>query len=201
MQESKPSGHRICLFGGTFDPIHCAHLRLAEEASKRFQLDRVLFIPAGNPPHKSSTGLTPYEARFRMVQIACAPYTSFEASRLEEAGQPSYTIDTVRRFKPSLKPSDQLYFLIGADAFDELETWKDWTDLVRTINFIVVTRPGIGYRTPPGATAFSLEGLELPISSSEIRAELAAGAPTPGLPERVRAFIDSRNLYKSGAEK
>ncbi len=199
MPESKCSGRRICLFGGTFDPIHCAHLRLAEEAVKRFRLDRVLFIPAGSPPHKPSAGLTPYEERFRMVQIACAPYPSFEASRLEEGEQLSYTIDTVRRFRPTLQAADQLYFLIGADAFDELETWKDWTELVRAVNFIVVTRPGVAYRTPEGATAFALEGLELPVSSSEIRAELAAGAPTPELPDGVRAFIDAHHLYGSEA--
>jgi nicotinate-nucleotide adenylyltransferase len=199
MRESTRSGQRICLFGGTFDPIHCAHLRLAEEATKRFRLDRVLFIPAAKPPHKPSGGLTPYEDRLRMVQIACAPYPSFEASRLEESEERSYTIDTVRRFKPSLQPGDQLYFLIGADAFDELESWKDWTELVQAIKFIVVTRPGVAYRTPEGATAFPLEGLELPISSSEIRAELAAGAATPELPEGVRAFIDARHLYRSEA--
>ena len=184
MQESRRSGQRICLFGGTFDPIHNAHLRLAEEAARRFCLDRVLFIPAACPPHKPSATLTPYEERFRMVQIACAPYSAFEASRLEEGKQLSYTIDTVRRFKPSLQPADQLYFLIGADAFDELESWKDWTELVRSISFIVVTRPGVAYRTPAGATAFPLEGLELPVSSSEIRAKLAAGDPDAGIAGR-----------------
>ncbi len=201
MQEFKPKGQRICLFGGTFDPIHCAHLRLAEEATRRFQLDRVLFVPAGNPPHKPAVRLTPYEERFRMVQIACAPYPLFEASRLEAGEQLSYSIDTVRRFKPSLAPHDELYFLIGADAFDELETWKNWDELVRTINFIVVTRPGVAYRIPDGATALFLEGLELPISSSSIRAELAAGSPTPGLPDKVRAFIDAHHLYRSEAER
>jgi nicotinate-nucleotide adenylyltransferase len=100
-----------------------------------------------------------------------------------------------------VQPGDQLYFLIGADAFDELESWKDWTELVRAVKFIVVTRPGVAYRTPEGATAFPLEGLELPISSSEIRAELAAGAATPELPEGVRAFIDARHLYRSEAGK
>ncbi len=135
-----------------------------------------------------------------MVEIACAPHPSFEASRLEEAEQLSYTIDTVRRFKPTLRRSDQLYFLIGADAFDELESWKDWTDLVREIKFIVVTRPGVGYRTPDAATVLRLEGLELPVSSSEIRAELAAGAPTPELPNDVRAFIDAHHLYRSEAK-
>lgn len=136
-----------------------------------------------------------------MVQIACAPYPAFEASRLEEGKQISYTIDTVRRFKSSLQPADRLYFLIGADAFDELESWKDWAELVRLISFIVVTRPGVAYRTPTGATAFPLEGLELPISSSEIRAELAADAPTPELPARVRAFIDTQHLYRPEEKK
>jgi nicotinate-nucleotide adenylyltransferase len=161
----------------------------------------VLFIPAASPPHKPSAALTPYEERFRMVQIACASYPMFEASRLEEGNQPSYTIDTVRRFKASLQPTDQLYFLIGADAFDELESWKDWTELVRLISFIVVTRPGVIYRTPAGATAFPLEGLELPVSSSEIRAELAAGDPTPELPGEVRTFIDAHHLYRSGEKR
>lgn len=201
MQESRLSGQRICLFGGTFDPIHCAHLRLAEEASKRFCLDRVLFIPAASPPHKPSATLAPYEDRFRMIQIACAPYPTFEASRLEKGKQLSYTIDTVRRFRATLHSGDQLFFLIGADAFDELESWKDWTQLVGLISFIVVTRPGVAYRTPAGATAFPLEGLELPVSSSEIRAELAAGAPTPELPGQVRAFIDAQHLYRSEEKK
>src|ERR1700751_1767893 len=119
---------RVCLFGGTFDPIHKAHLRLAQEALSCCHLDHVLFVPAANPPHKQAAGITPYEDRLRMVEIACAPYSHFSASRLEEGKQRSYTIDTVNRFRQQLAPDDRLFFLIGADAFDEIETWKNWQE-------------------------------------------------------------------------
>ncbi len=190
---------RICLFGGTFDPIHCAHLTIADEARSRFDLDRILFIPAGSPPHKVTAGLTPYEDRFRMVEIACRPYPAFEASRLEDKPQRSYSIDTVRKFRQTLGPDKKLLFLIGADAFDEIETWKDWQDLIQEIEFIVVTRPGGSYRIPPGTRVHRLEGLELPVSSSAVRAKLALGEPTPELPEGVRAFIEERGLYGATA--
>jgi nicotinate-nucleotide adenylyltransferase len=198
MPELNQTSRRICLFGGTFDPIHSAHLRIAQEAALRFELSRVLFVPAGSPPHKTAAGLTPYEDRFRMVEIACRFYPLFEASRLEEGEERSYTIDTVKRFRATLEPADRLFFLIGADAFEEIETWKNWRELIRLIEFIVVTRPGGSYRVPDGAVVHPLEGLELPISSSSIRARLAAGLPTPELPSEVRAFIEARHLYGSG---
>src|ERR1700744_5144635 len=113
----QPKSERICLFGGTFDPIHIAHLRIANEALKKFSLDSVLFVPAAPPPHKDGTTVTSYEDRFRMVEIACAPYPSFSASRLEANDEPNYTIDTVERFRKEIGADDQLFFLIGADAF------------------------------------------------------------------------------------
>lgn len=186
---------RICLFGGTFDPIHCAHLRIADEALRRFALDRVLFVAAGNPPHKDAAGLTPYEERFRMVEIACRPYPQFEASRLEEGERRSYSIDTVKNVRAQIDPDDRIFFLIGADAFDEIETWKDWQELLKLTEFIVVARPGREYRVPPGARVHALDSLSLPISSSTIRERLAAGEPTPELPAEVRAFIEQRGLY------
>jgi len=198
MPESPPGTRRICLFGGTFDPIHCAHLRVAGEAAERFHLDQILFVPAGSPPHKAAAGLTPYEDRFRMVEIACAPYPLFKASRLEEGHERSYTVDTVRRFRQTLRPADDLLFLIGADAFDELESWKEWRELLQLIEFIVVTRPGGAYKVPPGAIVHALNGLELAVSSSSIRDRLAAGRRTPELPAEVRAFIEARGLYGSG---
>jgi nicotinate-nucleotide adenylyltransferase len=144
---------RICIFGGTFDPIHLAHLRIAEEARKAFALTRVLFVPAGNPPHKESTGLAPFEDRYKMVEIACQQYPGFEASRLEETGKRrSYTVDTIRRFRSERKGAAyELFFLIGADAFDELETWKGWQDLLQLTEFIVVARPESEYRVPDGS--------------------------------------------------
>jgi nicotinate-nucleotide adenylyltransferase len=185
---------RLCLFGGTFDPVHIAHLSIAEEALRHFQLDRILFIPAGNPPHKNG-GVSPFEDRFRMVQIACECDPRFEASRLEEGAERSYTIETVRRVRKQMGAEEKLFFLIGGDAFDELETWKDWQDLIKLTDFIVVARPGREYRVPEGARVHRLDNLLLPVSSSEIRARLAAGKATPELPAAVRRFIEKRGLY------
>ncbi len=189
---------RVCIFGGTFDPIHAAHLRIAEEACRKFALTQVLFVPASNPPHKESTGLAPYEDRISMVEIACKPYPAFEASRLEEGEQRSYTVDTIRRFRSETKTAFELFFLIGADAFDELETWKGWQDLLALTEFIVVARPESEYRVPEGARVHRLDGLALPVSSSTIRARLAAGKATPELPPEVRAFIEQHGLYSFG---
>lgn len=197
MPESKHSGSRICLFGGTFDPIHSAHLRIAEEAVRSLQLDTVLFVPAGIPPHKTGVLITPYEDRLQMVDLACRPYPKFEASRLEEREGRSYTIDTVLLLRRILDPDGRLFFLIGADAFDDIESWKEWRKLVDLIEFIVVTRPGDTYKVPNGARVQPLKGLELPVSSSSIRARLSVRAPTPELPSSVRAYIEERGLYLS----
>ncbi len=190
---------RICLFGGTFDPIHNAHLLIAEEALKRFSLDQVLFVPAANPPHKDPAALAPYEDRFQMVELACGPFPAFAASRLEEGSEPSYTVDTLNRVTADLKDADQLFFLIGSDAFDELETWKSWQEVVKLAAFIVVARPGGHYRIPAEARVLRLDNLALPVSSSTTRARLAAGEPTPELPVGVRNFIEEHGLY--GARK
>lgn len=191
----------ICLFGGTFDPIHIAHLRIAQEALDRCPIDRVLFVPAGTPPHKDAAGLTPYEDRFRMVELACAPYPAFEASRLEAAAGKSYTIDTVNRLRQTLAPDDRLFFLVGADAFNEIETWKGWQELIRLVEFIVVARPGGQYKVPEGACVYRLTGLSLPVSSSGIRGRLAQGRPTPELPASVRTYIEEHELYGFGKER
>ncbi|HLH03353.1 MAG TPA: nicotinate-nucleotide adenylyltransferase [Bryobacteraceae bacterium] len=192
----KSEGQRVCLFGGTFDPIHCAHLRIADEAVKRFALDRVLFVPAGTPPHKASQVVAPYEDRLEMVRLACQGHPRFEASRLEENAGRSYTIDTVHRFRSSIPATEDLFFLIGADAFDEIETWKSWRELIQLVTFIVVTRPGGSYKVPPEANVLTLTGIEIPVSSSGIRVRLAQGEPTPELPATVRAYIDAHRLYK-----
>jgi nicotinate-nucleotide adenylyltransferase len=186
---------RICLFGGTFDPIHCAHLRIAEEAQQRFRLDQVLFIPAANPPHKDSAGLTSYEDRFRMVELACQPYPLFQASRLEEGAERSYTVDTLERFRRKLNSGDRLFFLIGADAFDELKTWKRWEDVVGLTEFIVVARPGRSYEIPEGAQVSRLDDVHLPVASTEIRTRLAAGKATPDVPQAVCDYIAQKGLY------
>jgi nicotinate-nucleotide adenylyltransferase len=134
-----------------------------------------------------------------MVAIACQAYAGFEASRLEDGEDRSYTLDTIRKFRGQRTGDDyDLFFLIGADAFDELETWKGWHELLGLTEFIVVARPESEYRVPAGARVHRMDGIALPVSSSTIRARLAAGKPTPELPGLVRAFIELHALYSFG---
>jgi nicotinate-nucleotide adenylyltransferase len=185
---------RFAIFGGTFDPVHCAHLTVASEAADAFSLDRVIFIPAGNPPHKQET-TTPFEDRFRMVELACAADSRFEASRLEASAEKSYSIITIERLRARLNPADTLFFIIGADAFAEIATWYRWKDVLRAVEFIVVTRPGHVYSVPDGARVHRLDTLALPVSSSDIRRALAAGERPPELPEPVFRYIRDHGLY------
>ena len=185
---------KLAIFGGTFDPVHCAHLTVAREAADTFGLDRVLFIPAGNPPHKSETS-TQFEDRLRMVQLACAEDPRFEVSRLEAGSDKSYSILTIQRIRSELQPEDRLFFIIGADAFAEITSWHRWQDVVRGVEFIVVTRPSHVYAVPGGARVHRLDTLALPVSSSDIRRELAAGKRPPELPKAVFDYIRQRGLY------
>ncbi len=189
------SHQRSCLFGGTFDPIHNAHLRIALEAVKRFELDRLLFVPAGNPPHKESSVVTPFEDRFRMVELACEPYPKFAVSRMEEGQNHSYTVETLQRFRKEMAEGDRLFFLIGSDAFDELHSWHESERVIALTEFIVVERPGHHYQVAKNAIVHRLDGLKLPVSSSGIRERLASGEPTPELPSEVRKYIEDRGLY------
>jgi nicotinate-nucleotide adenylyltransferase len=185
---------RLALFGGTFDPIHNAHLTVAREAAAQFHLDEVWFVPAAHPPHKSDhTGAT-YEDRFHMTELACQVDARFVASRLEAGESKSYSLDTVERVRAM---GEQPYFIIGADAFAEITSWHRWQDLIRLTEFIVVTRPGHQYATPPGARVHRLETVALPVSSSEIRRKLAAGEISAELPASVGRYITERGLYQS----
>lgn len=183
---------RLALFGGTFDPIHNAHLTVAREAADQFGLDQVWFIPAAHPPHKSDQTHAGYEDRYRMTELACRLDPRFRASRLEAGEHKSYTIDTVERVRAS---GEQPFFIIGADAFAEIQSWYRWQDLLRDTDFIVVTRPGHQYVAPPGARVHRLETVALPVSSSGIRRRLAAGETPPELPAPVAAYIAQTGLY------
>jgi nicotinate-nucleotide adenylyltransferase len=184
---------RLALFGGTFDPIHNAHLTVAREAASQFHLDQVWFIPAAHPPHKSDhTGAT-YEDRFRMTELACQEDPRFVVSDLEAGGGKSYSVDTVERVRGL---GEEPYFIIGADAFAEITSWHRWQDLLRLTEFIVVTRPGHQYATPVGARVHRLETVALPVSSSEIRRKLAAGQIPAELPPAVGRYIAERSLYQ-----
>ena len=186
---------RLAIFGGTFDPIHSAHLAVAREAAARFQLDRVWLVPAERPPHKHRATHAPYADRFRMVELACRDELKFEASRLEQGTASSYSIDTIETVRTRLAAGDNLFFLIGADAFAEIESWHRWRDVIRAVEFIVVSRPGHLYQVPVGATVHRLETVDLPVSSSEIRRKLAAGDERVDVPGAVLEYIRAHGLY------
>lgn len=184
---------RTAIFGGTFDPIHSAHLVVAREAAETFSLDRVLFIPAANPPLKDAGAS--YEDRFRMVELACQGEPRFVASRLEESrdARKSYSIDTIERVQAE---NGEVFFVIGADAFAEIGKWHRWQDVVRSVEFIVVARPGHTFTIPPGAKVHRLDTVALPVSSSEIRQALARGESPVELPAAVAEYIRRRRLYR-----
>jgi nicotinate-nucleotide adenylyltransferase len=181
---------RTAIFGGTFDPIHTAHLIVAREAAETFSLDRVLFIPAAHPPLKD-TGAS-YEDRYRMVELACAGDPRFIPSRLEERAEKSYSIYTIERV---VAENGTVFFIIGADAFAEIRNWHRSEDVIRAVEFIVVARPGHSFTIPPGARVHRLETVALPVSSSEIRQELARGQSPAELPGTVAEYIRSHGLY------
>jgi nicotinate-nucleotide adenylyltransferase len=187
---------RLAIFGGTFDPIHNAHLAIARAAADRLSLDRVLFVPAAHPPHKRGVTHAPFADRLRMVELAVAADPRFEASRIEEFTSRSYSIDTIERVRASLRPDDELYFLIGADAFAEIRTWHRWRDVVQSVRFIVVSRPGFSIAAPLPIDYDRIDTMELPISSSEIRRALAASERTKTLPDVVLNYAVSHHLYK-----
>ena len=186
---------RLAIFGGTFDPVHTAHTRVAREAADRFRLDKVLFVPAAHPPHKPEGQTTPYEHRYRMVELACREDPRFEPSRLEEGESRSYTIHTLEKLKAQLAPGDELFFLIGADAFAEIDSWHRSRDVMALADFIVVSRPGYELRVPEGARVHRLETLALPLSSSEIRRQLETTGTAEGLHPEVLEYIRRHRLY------
>jgi nicotinate-nucleotide adenylyltransferase len=162
----------IGLFGGTFDPIHRGHLKVARAAANKFQLREVWFIPADISPHKQKSPPTPYFHRYSMVALAVADKPDFLPSLLEapEPGahmnrHPSYTIDTIRQVKASLRRRDRVFFLVGIDAFRDIAKWHKSVELLGECDFIVAARP-----------RYSLENLaqwlpkELRPTSKEIRA-------------------------------
>ena len=132
---------RIGVFGGTFDPIHIAHLRCAEEAREQLRLDQVLFVPAADPPHKTRR-ITPAVHRLAMVRLATAGHPAFRASAIEmERSGRSYTVDTLRTLRARLPAGCALTLLIGLDAFREIGTWKEYRTLFALADVAVWTRP------------------------------------------------------------
>jgi nicotinate-nucleotide adenylyltransferase len=187
---------KIALFGGTFDPIHDAHLTVARAAVERFGLDRVLFVVSAHPPHKAGVTYAPYEDRVRMAELACAGEARFEVSRLEEGTLRSYSIDTIEKLRARMAPGDELFFIIGADAFAEIQTWHRWEDVARAVHFLVASRPGHQYATPSIVRMERLDGVDLAVSSSNIRQALSQGTDPAEVPKCVLEYISEKQLYR-----
>lgn len=186
---------KLGLYGGTFDPVHRAHIAIAEAARERFALDRVLLIPNRQPPHKESATGASYDHRLAMVRLACAGHPGLAASDIENHEGKSYTIQTLERLRILYGATVELYFIIGADAFAEVLLWHRVQEVFRMTEFIVVSRPGFAFDHPPGAVAHRLDTLALTASSTEIRRRLAAGQPAPDLLPAVAEYIEANGLY------
>jgi nicotinate-nucleotide adenylyltransferase len=185
---------RFAIFGGTFDPIHTAHIEIARAAAAEFHLDYVLLIPAGNPPHKTNAVHTPFEHRARMAELACASEPAIRVSRMEEGTGRSYSIHTIERLRAA-HPGAEIFFLIGSDAFADIHTWHRWRDVVSLVEFIVVPRPDRPYTVPENARVNELTSVRTTVSSSQIRRQLAAGQWPDSLPPAVAAYIREHQLY------
>lgn len=208
-------GHlNIGIMGGTFNPIHYGHLVTAEEALKQFKLDKVVFIPTGKPPHKTSGILASAEDRYLMTVIATASNKDFFVSRVEiDRKGKSYTIDTLRKLKEIFKDRATLYFITGADAILEILSWKDTHEIFNLCRFIAATRPGydiakiedfkkklfekIKQLKKTEHHVFLMEIPALAISSTDIRNRIKTCRPINYLlPEGVCNYLLKHELYK-----
>ena len=197
---------RVGILGGTFDPIHNGHLVAAGEARQQLGLDRVLFVPAGHPPHKPRQPITPAHHRLRMIELAIAPSPCIAISRVDlDRPGPSYTADTLELLRAELGPDAQLFFIQGADLLADILTWHQPQRLIQLCHLAVVERPGV---------EIDLEHLEehlpelasrvhwvrmpgLDISSRDLRARVRDGRPISYLvPRAVEAYILEQNLYR-----
>lgn len=205
MSAPSPNG-RVALFGGTFDPPHYGHLLAAEQAAERLGLERVLFLPAGSPPHKVGEPVSPLADRLRMVDLAIADNPRFELSLADsQRPGPSFTADLLASVRAEIGPGPELFFLVGLDSLHDLPGWRDPRRVLEQCTLVVVSRPG----QPPAelsALSDALPGaaekiliLDTPgvdISSTCLRASAAAGRSLRYLvPESVRAFIEANALY------
>ena len=202
---------RVGILGGTFDPVHLGHLIIAEESRLSLALDRVLFVPAGQPWLKEGQPLTPGLHRLRMVELAVASNPYFDVLR-NELGRngPSYTVDTLEELRADLGPEAELHFILGLDAFESFHRWKEPERLLELCRLVVVSRPGYGeeqrdsivdsilarYRQyADRITVLSVHSVDF--SATEIRRRAAAGISFHyQVPEPVERYIVENGLYR-----
>lgn len=203
---------RVGMFGGSFNPVHMAHLILAEHVREERELDKVVFVPASRPPHKPQTPLAPARERLEMLRLAVAHNPHFEVSAVELAREgPSYTLLTARELASALAADEQLYLIVGSDSLRDMPHWWHVDELVQEVRLICVERPEapldflprLEERFGAEVAAQIREGMVeaplLEISSSRIRQRIAEGRSIRYfVPEPVREHILARGLYRQG---
>lgn len=206
------AARRLGVLGGSFDPPHLGHLHAARRAREAFALEHVLFVPAARPPHKPARILASGPQRLEMLALLLAgePWASAWGVELARSG-PSYTVDTLRELCALVAPETQLFLVVGEDNLAGFAQWKEVEAVVRLAQPIVVHRSGTELAaalTTPAMEALSrfartrvaqgvLAGAPLDVSSTELRAVLAHGAPAgASLPPSLAAFVEARGLYR-----
>ena len=192
---------RIAVMGGTFNPIHYAHLISAEQVRSGLGYDKILFIPSARPPHKvADADIIEPEHRYQMVLLAIEKNPHFEVSRIElERAGPSYTIETLKVLKKSYGETAELAWIIGADSLIEYKVWKDFNEVLERCVMIATTRPNYDLNRVPleirkRVTAFSITGVD--ISATVIRERVRKSLSIRYLvPEGVQAYIERHQLY------
>lgn len=213
----------IGILGGTFDPIHLAHLRAAEEVREAEGLDEVRFVPSAVPPHKDGGGVATAADRARMVELATAALPAFRVWDVELVRPgPSYSVDTLRALRAEVGPDARIVFALGRDAFAEFHTWREHAAIFALCDIVVLTRPrrpctlaledfpvaareafrydpaSAGFRHVSGRRVTLLAIAPLDISATDIRARARAGRSIRFLvPDGVREYIEARGLYRA----
>ncbi len=196
----------IGILGGTFDPIHYAHLAIAEEARTQVGLERVVFVPAGQPPHKLDEVITPAHHRLAMLKLALASNPHFLISQVDlERPGPCYTADTLALLQEKWGPEAELYFIIGADSLLEMHTWYHPERIIELARLIVAPRLGRSFhlaqleKSLPGLSrrVLTIQTPLLEISSTDLRRRVREGKSIKYyLPEEVEAYIFEHGLYR-----
>ncbi len=191
-------GARVGLLGGTFDPVHNAHLALAQAALEALRLDQVRWIPAGQPWQKTRH-VTEAVHREAMVRLTIADEPRFVLDRIEiDRHGPSYTLDTVKALAAA-QPHTEWFLIIGADQYASLHTWVNWRELLDRVVLAVANRPGVMPAVHPEVLAFPHRAVPLPmldISSTDVRQRVQTGADIGALvPPEVARYIETHRLY------
>ena len=211
---------RLGIFGGTFDPIHLGHLRLAEEVGEELGLERVYLMPAAVPPHKEGRPIASFQDRLVMVTLATEESPILEPFGLAGRRQGlSYSIETLKELHRLFAPDPDLYFILGMDAFYEIGTWHEYTKLFDYAHFVVIPRPGAPseqldaflatlevrftkqeqshlFSGPSGKDLIFKQAILMDISSTDVRERVAAGKSIRFLvPRKVRTYIGEEGLY------